>query len=126
MIDYFALCLACLARTGDVAARHGGCCSVPISDSECLEIARNVAEDQARCLSLALTVFVLAFLALGLRRPFLWVLAYLYIDILAPQKISWFLLDLAADLADRLHRRVRRLACRSTTSATAASPCARG
>lgn len=43
-------------------------------------------------LDLALTGFVLALLALGLRRPFIWVLAYIYIDILAPQKISWFLL----------------------------------
>ncbi|PLK27367.1 putative O-glycosylation ligase, exosortase A system-associated [Novosphingobium sp. TH158] len=41
---------------------------------------------------LGLTAFVLGLLALGLRRPFLWVLAYLYVDILAPQKISWFLL----------------------------------
>ncbi len=41
---------------------------------------------------LAISGFVLAMLALGFRRPFLWVLAYLYIDILAPQKISWFLL----------------------------------
>ncbi len=40
-------------------------------------------------LNLALTGFVAAFLALGLRRPFLWVLAYLYIDILAPQRVSW-------------------------------------
>ena len=32
------------------------------------------------------------FLALGFRRPFLWVLAYLYVDIVAPQKISYFLL----------------------------------
>lgn len=40
-------------------------------------------------LDLALTGFVLAFLALGFRRPYLWVLAYLYIDSLAPQKISW-------------------------------------
>ncbi|MEQ1499009.1 MAG: putative O-glycosylation ligase, exosortase A system-associated [Novosphingobium sp.] len=40
-------------------------------------------------LNLALTGFVLAFLALGFRRPYLWVLAYLYIDSLAPQKISW-------------------------------------
>jgi O-antigen ligase len=31
-------------------------------------------------------------MAFGLRRPFLWVLTYLYIDILVPQKISWFLL----------------------------------
>lgn len=41
---------------------------------------------------LGLAAFVLGLLALGLRRPFIWVLAYLYIDILAPQKISWFLL----------------------------------
>lgn len=43
-------------------------------------------------LDLALTAFVGALLALGLKRPFLWVLAYLYIDIVMPQKISWFLL----------------------------------
>lgn len=43
-------------------------------------------------LDLAITGFVLALLALGLRRPYLWVLAYLYIDILAPQKISYRLL----------------------------------
>ncbi|WP_309621797.1 putative O-glycosylation ligase, exosortase A system-associated [Novosphingobium sp.] len=45
-------------------------------------------------LNLALTGFVLAFLALGFRRPYLWVLAYLYIDSLAPQKISWGFLKL--------------------------------
>jgi probable O-glycosylation ligase (exosortase A-associated) len=43
-------------------------------------------------LDLALASFVIAFLALGLRRPFIWILAYLYIDIVAPQKISYFLL----------------------------------
>lgn len=37
----------------------------------------------------ALTLFVLAFLAAGLSRPFLLVLAYAYIDIVAPQKIGW-------------------------------------
>lgn len=42
-------------------------------------------------LDLALFTFVLAFLAAGVRRPFLWVLAYLYIDILSPQKIGWAL-----------------------------------
>ncbi len=41
---------------------------------------------------LALTAFIFAVLAAGVRRPFLWVLAYVYIDILAPQKISWMLL----------------------------------
>ncbi|MFO1255309.1 MAG: putative O-glycosylation ligase, exosortase A system-associated [Sphingomonadaceae bacterium] len=43
-------------------------------------------------LDLAITGFTLAFLALGFRKPFLWVLAYLYIDTLGPQKISYHLL----------------------------------
>jgi len=43
-------------------------------------------------LDLALAGFVGILLVLGLRRPFLWVLAYLYVDIVAPQKISYFLL----------------------------------
>ncbi len=42
-------------------------------------------------LDLALFTFVMAFLAVGVRRPFIWVLAYLYIDILSPQKIGWTL-----------------------------------
>jgi probable O-glycosylation ligase (exosortase A-associated) len=41
---------------------------------------------------LFLLAFVGGMLALGLRRPFLWVLTYLYIDIVSPQKISYFLL----------------------------------
>ena len=40
-------------------------------------------------LDAALFLFVCTFLVLGLRRPFVWVLAYLYVDILAPQKIGW-------------------------------------
>ncbi len=40
-------------------------------------------------LNLALTGFVFTLFALGLRRPYLWVLAYLYVDILSPQKVSW-------------------------------------
>ncbi|PKB14899.1 putative O-glycosylation ligase (exosortase A-associated) [Novosphingobium kunmingense] len=44
-------------------------------------------------LNVALTAFILLFFAMGLRRPFVWVLAYLYIDILTPQKISWGLLS---------------------------------
>ncbi|MBC2670240.1 DUF5935 domain-containing protein [Novosphingobium piscinae] len=43
-------------------------------------------------LDLALAGFFFALLALGLRRPFVWVLAYLYVDVLMPQKISYFLL----------------------------------
>lgn len=42
-----------------------------------------------RVLNLALTGFVFLLFALGLRRPYLWVLAYLYVDILSPQKVSW-------------------------------------
>ena len=44
-------------------------------------------------IDLFLTGFVFALLAAGFRKPFLWVLAYVYIDVLAPQKISWFLLE---------------------------------
>ncbi|HMO68663.1 MAG TPA: DUF5935 domain-containing protein, partial [Novosphingobium sp.] len=39
--------------------------------------------------NLFLTAFVLSLLAMGLRKPFAWVLAYIYVDILAPQKVSW-------------------------------------
>ncbi|HVR90398.1 MAG TPA: DUF5935 domain-containing protein [Novosphingobium sp.] len=42
--------------------------------------------------NLALSLFVVGFIALGVRRPFLWVLAYLYIDIVAPQKITYAIL----------------------------------
>jgi O-antigen ligase len=42
--------------------------------------------------SLVLTIYVLAFMLLGLRRPFIWVLAYLYIDLMAPQKVVWAIL----------------------------------
>ena len=41
-----------------------------------------------------LFLFVMGVLALGLRRPFIWVLAYLYIDIVAPQKIGWTLMPI--------------------------------
>ncbi len=40
-------------------------------------------------IDLGLFLFIAALLALGLRRPFLWVLTYIYIDTLAPQDIGW-------------------------------------
>jgi probable O-glycosylation ligase (exosortase A-associated) len=40
-------------------------------------------------LDVALVAFIGLFLALGLKRPFFWVLAYIYIDVVAPQKIGW-------------------------------------
>ncbi len=44
-------------------------------------------------LDLALLGFIGLLLALGLKRPFLWVLAYIYIDIVAPQKVGWGLIQ---------------------------------
>lgn len=44
-------------------------------------------------LDLALLGFIGLLLLLGLKRPFLWVLTYIYIDIVAPQKIGWGLIQ---------------------------------
>jgi O-antigen ligase len=43
-------------------------------------------------LSLALTGFLATFLAFGLKRPFVWVLAYIYVDVVSPQKIAYSIL----------------------------------
>ncbi|OCC23871.1 putative O-glycosylation ligase, exosortase A system-associated [Croceicoccus estronivorus] len=43
-------------------------------------------------LELALLAFWGGFLLLGLKRPFLWVLAYIYVDLFAPQRIGWAIL----------------------------------
>jgi probable O-glycosylation ligase (exosortase A-associated) len=43
-------------------------------------------------LDLALFGFISIIFLLGLKRPFLWVLAYIYVDIVAPQKIGWTLM----------------------------------
>ncbi|MGZ8282828.1 MAG: putative O-glycosylation ligase, exosortase A system-associated [Allosphingosinicella sp.] len=42
---------------------------------------------------LAFVGFLAALLALGLKRPFLFILAYAYVDIVAPQRLSYFLLN---------------------------------
>jgi len=44
-------------------------------------------------LDLFLLSFVLAFIGAGFRRPFIFVLAYTYIDIVSPQKVSWGILS---------------------------------
>jgi len=44
--------------------------------------------------NLFLTLFMLGMMALGLRRPFIWILAYIYVDIVAPQKVSWGFLQM--------------------------------
>ncbi|GGD60531.1 putative O-glycosylation ligase, exosortase A system-associated [Erythrobacter arachoides] len=41
---------------------------------------------------LVLLAFIAAVMAMGFRRPFLWVLLYIYVDIVAPQKVAWGLL----------------------------------
>ncbi len=40
-------------------------------------------------IDLGLFLFIAGLLLLGIRRPFVWVLAYIYIDTLAPQDIGW-------------------------------------
>lgn len=42
---------------------------------------------------LALVGFLAALLALGLRRPFLFTLAYVYVDTVSPQRLSYYLLN---------------------------------
>lgn len=50
-------------------------------------------------LNLGLTGFFVSLILLGFRRPFIWVLCYLYVDIVAPQIISWgFLTQLPTSL----------------------------
>ncbi|CCA91073.1 putative O-glycosylation ligase, exosortase A system-associated [Novosphingobium sp. PP1Y] len=44
-------------------------------------------------LDLGLTAFLACFLVMGFKRPFLWVLCYLYVDIVSPQVISWGILS---------------------------------
>ncbi|MBV9883406.1 MAG: putative O-glycosylation ligase, exosortase A system-associated [Sphingomonadaceae bacterium] len=42
---------------------------------------------------LAFVAFIAGLLALGLKRPFLFVLAYIYVDTVSPQRLSYFLLN---------------------------------
>jgi probable O-glycosylation ligase (exosortase A-associated) len=44
-------------------------------------------------IDLCLTAFLCFCLVLGCKRPFLWILAYCYVDIVAPQLISWGILS---------------------------------
>src|SRR3546814_11476511 len=42
---------------------------------------------------IAFVAFLFAFIGVGFRKPFLFVLAYCYIDIVAPQRLSYFLIN---------------------------------
>ena len=44
-------------------------------------------------LDIAFVLFIGLLLGMGLKRPFFWVLAYIYIDIVSPQKIGWGLVQ---------------------------------
>ena len=44
-------------------------------------------------LDLALLAFFGVLLLFGLRHPFIWVLAYLYVDIVSPQRVGWTFLQ---------------------------------
>lgn len=43
-------------------------------------------------LEIVLLLFVAGLLLLGLRNPFIWVLTYIYVDLIGPQKIGWAIL----------------------------------
>ena len=63
---------------------------------------------------------------LGLKRPFLFVLAYIYVDTVSPQRLSYILLNSRADLDDRRRAGDRRLGARRRQGRTRASRRARG
>src|SRR3546814_14701291 len=42
---------------------------------------------------IAFVAFLFAFIGVGFRKPFLFILAYCYIDIVAPQRLSYFLIN---------------------------------
>jgi hypothetical protein len=75
-------------------------------------------------LDLALIGFIGLLMAMGLKRPFFWVLAYIYIDVVAPQKIGW---GPITSLPVSLIAFVAAFAggCCSTASRARASRCAR-
>src|SRR4051812_28403507 len=55
--------------------------------------APGVARASPAMRDLALLGFLAGLLALGLKRPFLFVLAYIYVDTVSPQRLSYFLLN---------------------------------
>ena len=63
-------------------SRRGGCCDGPIW----IAILRLIRD-------LAFVAFLIALVGMGLRRPFLLVLGYVYVDIVAPQRLTYLLLN---------------------------------
>src|SRR4051812_5739248 len=71
---------------------HGACCRAPIWPTTRRRACR-VADGSARMRDLAFVAFLAGLLAMGIRRPFLFVLAYVYVDTVSPQRLSYFLLN---------------------------------
>src|SRR3954464_15995712 len=71
---------------------HGACCRAPIWPTTRRRACR-VADGSARMRDLAFVAFLAGILAMGIRRPFLFVLAYIYVDTVSPQRLSYFLLN---------------------------------
>src|SRR5665213_1487682 len=80
-------------------SRPGGCCRAPTSTTTALprprpcRPARVPGESAHPVRDLLFLAFLTGLLALGFRRPFLFVLAYAYVDIVSPQQLSYFLLN---------------------------------
>src|SRR5436305_8843233 len=70
----------------------GACCRGPTSATTMPRRAR-ADPGSARMRDLAFVGFLAGLLALGIRRPFLFVLAYVYVDTVSPQRLSYFLLN---------------------------------
>lgn len=58
----------------------------------CLKLGGVKAPGANGMLELVLLSFVAGLLLLGLRNPFIWVLTYIYVDLIGPQKIGWAIL----------------------------------
>src|SRR6185503_17598417 len=70
----------------------GACCRVPISATTTRR-RRPGRPGSARMRDLAFVAFLAGLLAFGIRRPFLFVLAYVYVDTVSPQRLSYILLN---------------------------------
>src|SRR3954464_7215146 len=70
----------------------GACCRAPIWGTT-THPRRPGDPGSARMRDLAFLVFLAGLLAFGLKRPFLFVLAYVYVDTVSPQRLSYFLLN---------------------------------
>eukprot|EP01037_Dinobryon_pediforme_P021786 gene21786-22755_t len=58
-----------------------------------LTVLRRASARAARLRDLVFVAFLAAFFAAGFRRPFIFVLAYVYIDVVSPQRLTYVLLN---------------------------------